>query len=688
MKQYISLIFILFFFLGQGISQEDFRKNAPAPGPAPRIAFGKANQFRLKNGLRVIVVENHKLPRINAQIFVDVPPFLEGESAGYASISGQLLNKGTKNRTKAQLDEEVDFIGASLSTSSSGVIGAALSKHKEKLFELMADVLLNPTFPESEFSKIKKQTLSSLAQAKNDPNTISQNVSAVLRNGRNHPFGEIETEASIGKVDLVQCINFYSTYFKPNISYFIITGDINTNSVKKLVNKYFGKWKPGPVQKTNFEIPALPTKTSVHFVDRASAVQSVINITYPVNLTPSSSNAIKASVMNTLLGGYFNSRLNSNLREDKGYTYGVNSSLTSDPVVGSFSVAVSVRNDVTDSAITEALTEMKKLRTSEVTDEELQMVKNVMTGSFARALENPMTVARFNLNIARFGLPADYYETYLEKISQVTIKDIKDMAMYYLAPARAHILVVGNRDEVADKLTHFNDKAIVNFYDAFGNQLAHKEESISDEVTAESIIQEYLKALGSPEDLNSIDNVKIEMSTNVQGVTIETTLLHKRPNKLVMVNKMMGNEIQKMVFDGAKGYQSQMGQTKELTGKELEDQKVEASLFPERRYKELGVSVSLGGSEEINGKKAYKITVQYPSGSKKTHFFDAASKLKVREVEYAEGTTVTNDISDYKVVNKVLFPHTVSISGALPVTIKMETKSITVSSEISDDIFK
>lgn len=690
MKKVLFFNFLLsFLLLSQGLfSQEDFRKHAPQPGPAPRIELGKAEQFTLKNGLKVIVVENHKLPRVSFQVFVDVPPFLEGEYAGAADLAGQLLNKGTKTRTKAQIDEAIDFIGASLSSSSSGVVGSSLTRHKDELLKLMADVLLNPVFPSDEFDKLKKQTLSGLQASKDDPNTIAANVATVLRNGKSHPYGEIETEKTIGNLDVEKCREYYNKYFKPNISYLIVTGDIKAKEVQSLATKHFGSWKKGEVAKTTFPTPQKPAASQVDFVDKAGAVQSVINITYPVDLKPGQPDAIKASVMNTLLGSYFGSRLMSNLREDKAYTYGARSSLNTDPVVGSFTAYASVRNEVTDSAIVQFFVELNKLREEVPPQKELDMVKSVMTGSFARSLEGPETVARFALNAARYNLPKDYYNTYLEKLSKVAPADIREMAQKYLAPDQAYVLIVGNKDEVADKLAGFSADKEIHYYDVYGNKVEAAGLTVAEGVTAETVLADYLRALGSPAKLDAIKGVKIVMATNIQGMSMETTLTHEEPAKLKMSNSMMGNVIQESVFDGTKGINQQMGQKTPMEASQLEDMKADAHLFPERYYAQLGIKAELKGVEMIDGKKAYKILVVYPSGTKKTNYFDVETSLKIREIQQEEGATVTNDISDYKEVEGVKFPHKVTITGAAPFPLTMETTSIEVNPKLEEGFFK
>ncbi|MCU0348099.1 MAG: insulinase family protein [Saprospiraceae bacterium] len=684
----IFLVKTLFLLLVAQVAfgQEDFRKSSPKPGPAPKIELGKAEQFTLKNGLKVIVVENHKLPRVSFQVFVDVPPLLEGDLMGYTDIAGQLLNKGTTTRTKAQIDESVDFMGASLGTSASGVEGSCLSRYSDKLLEIMADVLLNPSFPAEEFDKVKKQSISALAQAKDDPNAIAENVAGVVRNGKNHPYGEVVTEKTLEKITVEKCKEFYQTHFKPNISYLIVTGDISLADAKKLAQKYFNDWKQGDVKRNGYETPKQPTTTQVDFVDKAGAVQSVINITYPVDLKPGGPDAIKASVMNTVLGSYFGSRLNANLRESKAYTYGARSVLNTDPVVGYFNAYASVRNEVTDSAIVQFLVELNRLRNEDIGEDELSMVKNVMTGNFARSLEDPSTVARFALNTARYNLPADYYANYLKQLSQVSAADIKAMATKYLAVNNAHILVVGNKDEVAEKLGQFAQDKKVRYFDVYGNPIEQVGLEIPSGATAKTVLADYINALGGSK-LDGIKSVYINSTASFQGMEIITELNHLAPNKLEMAQSILGNILMQSIFDGEKGINVQQGQKSAMEGKDLEDMKIDGHLFPERFYEKLGVKTELKGVEMVEGKKAYKIQVEYPSGAKKTHYFDMATSLKVREIEDKNGTLVTNDITSYKDVDGIKFPEVVKISGLAPITLEMKTKEVEVNGEMDANLF-
>ncbi|MEM6725744.1 MAG: insulinase family protein [Bacteroidota bacterium] len=197
---------------------DNFRAQAPKPGEAREIKIGTYETFKLDNGLTVILVENHKIPRISWQLSLDYDPILEGEKAGYTSMAGDLLMSGTENRTKAELDEAVDFLGASLSAGAGGMFASSLTRHSQTVLELMTDVLYNPTFPEAEFEKLKTQTLSGIQSSKDDPNTISANVGDKLNYGGDHPYGELVTEETVNNISVDDCKAFYNNYYRPNIA--------------------------------------------------------------------------------------------------------------------------------------------------------------------------------------------------------------------------------------------------------------------------------------------------------------------------------------------------------------------------------------------------------------------------------------------------------------------------------------
>ena len=685
-----SYIFLFLLVLGWTTAQaQDFRKNAPKPGPAPKIEIGEYETFTLKNGLTGIVVENHKLPRVSFQLFFDLPMIAEGDKAGAADIAGDLISKGTASRKKAEIDEAVDFIGASLNTSASGVSGASLTKHKDKLMEILADVVLNPSFPEEEFEKIKKQTLSALAQSKSDPNSIAGNVARVLRYGAEHPYGEITTEATVNKVTLDDARAFYQKYFVPSRAYFVVVGDITASEAEKMVKKYFDGWKGDELMDTEYPMPQRPETTQVDFVDKAGAVQSVITITYPIKFSLGDPEAIATSVMNTILGGGgFVGRLMLNLREDKAYTYGAGSETRPDVNVGYFTASASVRNEVTDSSIVEFLKEINRIKDEPVSDKELQQAKSVLAGSFARSLEQPQTVARFAINTVLYDLPEDYYATYLEKLSKVTKEDLMDAAKKFIHPDQAHIIVVGNKGEVADKLGQFDADGEINFYDAYGREIEMDNMGVPDDVSAQDVIDNYVAAIGGKEKLNGLQDMITKMSASIQGQTLETVIKRKAPDMMAMDMTMMGMSLMSQKYDGEKGKASQQGQPVPLDEAALAEMEIQATLFPETRLEELGYQLEFKGLEMVEGKKTYAIAMTSPTGNTSTEYFDITNGLKIRSVVANNGQNVVNDYEDYREVNGIKFPFKTTVSGMMPFPLVMEVKSVEINTGLDTAEFE
>ncbi|MFO7978465.1 MAG: pitrilysin family protein, partial [Bacteroidales bacterium] len=424
-----ALLFVVSCLLTFTLYAQVDRSQRPKPGPAPEIQLGDFESFTLDNGMNVIVVENRQVPMISFQLTLDIDPVMEGDAKGYVTHAGSLLSQGTTNRTKNEIDESIDFIGANLSTFATGMYGSSLTRHKETLLELMSDILLNPSFPEEELERQIAQNISSLATIKTDGNAIVRNVSTAVTYGPEHPYGEVITQESLENITMDMIKDYYNTYFKPNVAYMVVVGDIDVAETKEVMNKFFSQWEPGEVPSRTFPTPERPRGNRVAFAERPGAVQSVVSVTFPVELTPGHEDAIKASVMNSILGGgVFSGRLMQNLREDKGYTYGARSSLSTDPLVGRFSAGAEVRNAVTDSTVVEILHEMSRLVNEPIEASSLELTKNSMSGSFARSLESPRTIASFALNIARYDLPADYYANYLKKLEEVTISDVQQMA--------------------------------------------------------------------------------------------------------------------------------------------------------------------------------------------------------------------------------------------------------------------
>ena len=667
----------------------DFRTAAPKPGPARTIEIGKSQNFTLANGLKVIVVENHKVPQISYQLNIDMDRMQEKEKSGLAGITGTLLATGTTTKTKAEIDEAVDYIGASMFTNPTGGFASSLTKHTDKILALFSDVILKPSFNEAEFEKIKTQTISGLQTNKDDPNAISTNVSNALIYGTNHPYGEITNEITVANIQLADTKQYYNTYFKPGNAYLVIVGDITPDAAKAKAEKYFGGWAAGNTPKYVYAFPKTLDKTSVAFVDKSGAVQSVINITYPVEMKPGSPDVIPARVLNTILGSGFSGRLFKNLREDKAYTYGAYSSLDNDELVGAFSANASVRNEVTDSAIVQFMYELNKLKTEPVTDTELELAKSYIAGAFARSLEDPETVADFALNTLMYGLPPDYYQTYLQRLAAVTSNDVTAMAKKYITPTKARIVVVGNKDEVLPRLASFDvEDGKVQQYDIYANP---KKDDAPVSITATELIDKYLMALGGRAKLDAVKNLDQTYTMEMMGMSI-TAQVVQTGNQFYMSMTAPGMNLMKQVYDGQKGVGEQMGQSVPIEGSDLASLKEQALLFPERYYSQPGYTAEVKGIEDVNGRPAIKLAVNRPSGTKSTEFYDAETFLKIKEVQTTEAqgqTMVTSyEFADYKVIDGISIPHTLTITGQTPTPMVMKAVSIKVNTSVDQSLFK
>ncbi len=676
-------------FIGTANAQVD-RSKLPVPAPAKSIQIGDYESFTLKNGMKVFVVENHKLPRVTLSLVFDHEPVMEVDNAGYVDMVGTMLRRGTTTRTKEQLDEAIDFIGASLGASATSLYASSLTKHQEKLLELMSDVLFNPTFPAEELEKIKTQTISGLAANKEDANSISGNVTTALVYGKNHPYGTLTTEETVGNIKIEDIKNYYQTYFKPNIAYLAIVGDINKKEAQKLVKKYFAKWERGDVPSPSYEMPKAPEKTFVALVDKPSAVQSVIDITYPVELKTGTPDAIKARVLNQILGGSGSARLFTNLREDKAYTYGAYSSLSSDMLVGAFSASASVRNEVTDSAFNEFILELDKIRTEDVSEDEINLAKSSIAGSFARSLERPQTVARFAINAARYNLPEGYYANYLKNVQAVSIADVKATAQKYIHPDKAYFTVVGKASEIKDVLKAFGE---VKYFDNYGVEYTPSDApQLPADLTAEKVIDDYLKSIGGSEAISAIKSIKIVSEAEIQGQKLSFTSIKASPNKSYLSILMGGAmEMQKQVFDGTNYAEYSRGSKTPDDENKAKDALVDAAFIPEMNYVDLGVKLTLKGAEKVGDKYAYSIDVVYPSGKKATNYFDMESGLKVRvanSVTTPQGEMVQNvDYQDYSAENGVLIPHLVVIPMG-PMKLEAKVTSVEVNGTVDEAIFK
>ena len=687
MKKYIySLIAVVAAFTLTAQTTID-RSSAPTPGPARVPTIASYESFELKNGLKVFVVEDHKLPRISMSLILDRDPIVEGDKAGYVSIAGDLLGAGTANRTKAELDEEVDFMGARFSTSASSMNVGGLSKYTDNLIEIMADVLLNPSFPDEEFDKLKSQMTSGLKANADDPDAISGNLRGATLYGLEHPYGEVMTEATVEAVTLEDCKNYFSTYFRPNIAYMVVIGDITTKDAKKKLSKALKGWKAAEVPSHDYEKTAVPAAGRIVMVDKPSAVQSVVWLGNVIDLPQGHPDIEPLRVANQILGGGMSGRLFTNLREDKAFTYGAYSSFGVDQLNSTFGASAKVRNEVTDSAIVEFLYEIGRMRNEAVSKEDLIAAKASLSGAFGRSLESTSSAANFALNIARYGLPSDYYNNYLARLEAVTAEDVMRVSKEYMRTENLTISVVGKAQDVAAGLAAFGT---VEYFNAEGQTTdAPTFLFMPEGVTLETVFGNYYEAMGGVEALKALSAIDMKAHLEIPGMPgkIKMRTAKMTPGKFMMEQSMQGMTVMKMTYVDGVGKQSGMQGKKDLEGEELEELKEQAAyVVDELAWMEDLESFTFDGQTLMDGKAVYQV-----SEGDKTMYFDVATGLFYKSTETTEtpqgDMAVTTTIEEWGEFGGVKMPKvTKQSAGQQQFTIIVD--SIEFNEDVKSKLFK
>lgn len=685
MKKYILTINAILFLAFSTVAQID-RSKQPEPGPAPKINLNKPDTFTLDNGLKVMVVENHKLPRVSMVLLLDNPPASEGDKKGVAGLAGSLIGSGTEKTSKDEFNEEVDFLGANVNFNAGGARANTLSKYFPRVMELMAEGALMPKFTQEEFDKNQQRQIESLEINEKDVSFNAGRVRQALAYGKDHPYGEFTTPESLKNVSLEDVQDYYNSYFVPNNAYLAIIGDVNFEEAKALVEKNFSDWGKGDLPSVNLPEVNNAESTQINFVDMPNAVQSEIAVVNTVDIQKNEADYFPALIANQILGGN-GGRLFLNLREDKGYTYGAYSSLGNDKYAASFVATAQVRNAVTDSAVVAFLDEIHRIRTEKVSEQELEDAKNKYVGNFVLSLEQPSTIAGYALDIETEDLPEDFYETYLQKLNAVSVEDVQRVANEYFKIDKARIVIAGKGSEIADDLENisFNGKTLpVIYFDKQGNRVDRPDynKEMDPSITTERIFERYIEAIGGKEAVNNVESVRVVAQAEIQGQKLDLETINTSDGKSSQVVSMGGNAMSKQVFNGTTGFAVMQGQKMEFDEQQIEAARAEANPFPELNPS----GATVRGVEKVNGKDAYAVALNDDTVA----YYDMETGLKVqmeKTVSQAGQTmTVPTGYSDYQEVNGVKFPFTISQSFG-PQTFDFIVSNIEVNEGVSEADF-
>ena len=687
-----NLIIGLAIIFANSLSAQLDRSIVPESGPTPEIFFGKPQTFMLDNGLTVMVVENNKLPRASASLSFDNPLIFEGEIAGVSSILAEMIGNGTQSISKEDFIEEVDFMGASLNITGSGAFAGSLKRYFPRVLELMAQAVLEPLFTQEEFDNQKNLIKESLKTSEKDVSTAANRVQNFITYGANHPNGEFVSQASLDKASFNDAVDFYNNFSSPNNAYLVILGDIEFEEIKSKVTELFSSWESKEVVSNSFPEPKNPDETEVIFVDMPNGVQSVVTVINTIDFNKKEADYFPALVATRILGGGGAGRLFNNLREDKGWTYGSYSSISeSYKTKGLILAQAQVKNEVTDSAAVELLVELDKMRNKLVSDEELMSTKAKYTGNFVMSLENPATIAGFARNIITQDLPENYYNSFLENINNVTKQDVQNAAQKYFSPNKTRIFITGKGSEILEKIEgiEFNGKKLkVRYFDQYGSEISRPDYSVSTDVTAESVISNYIKSIGGAEKLNSISSIEVKATANLQGTVLEMYSLKNNQNQSLMTMTAMGMTLVKSVFNKYQGYNEVNGQRIPLKDEELEQAIINSALFSELNF-DLE-TIELIGTSFVNDEKAYEIKIT----DNKSVFYSAETGLKLKEFESQEvdGNLITGEVfyREYEEVDGILIPSEINqVSASIPVPggLTFKTSLIKLNVKTSDSDF-
>lgn len=664
--------------------------------------FLEPQEFILSNGLKSLLVEDPNSSRISFELKIDVVPVNERDLAGLSEMTGMLLLSGTDTNSKAEIDQTCEILGAHIQTSPDGVYASCPTKNAEELLSLLARIIFKSNFPMEEFEKVKAQTASLLVGSENDLEVISQRVGDVVRYKKGIPYGVLVTKNSIDNIRREHVQAYYDQFFVPANAYLVVVGDLQASKMIGSIQSAFAEWVPNLIDATavNEKVlslsnisavkkhPQPPKENHVVFVDMPATQECVIEVTYPIFLAPKDPEALSADLMNVVLSERLLNVFPEEIIRNDNFDNSV-VALRADEYIGSFSAKVMVKNTFADVTVSIILDEMVRMISEKVDKKELKAAKELLAKEFTSSLEDLRTVSELLLDQVLYGLQEDHYRTYLQRLDTISISTIQAMASAYLKPHNAHIIVVGDKEEVANKLSKFADGSSIEYLDKNGDRYREELQMPPAGVGAQEVINEHYMALGGKSKLLARNTEKIVMTTEVDGISAKCTSYRKAPNKYLMMCNVDDTETLKKVYDGAKGVLIEEGRTKDLLDIDLDDLRHESDMNFGMNYPQLSFDLSFVGISNVKGRPANKIRIITEAGIPIEEYFDVETKLMVKRIEIKYTTEGLKKkvtyFDEYKEVDGILYAHTVT--EILDQKQVYKIKSITLNEEIKDELF-
>jgi zinc protease len=437
------------------------RTKPPGLGPVGQLTLPPVVRRQLENGLEILVVEHHELPIVDMVLVVKTGG--EGDPAnkpGVATLTAGLLDEGAGRRTSLDIADQEAFLGVDVEAGS-GWDQSAVRLHApvavlDSAMALFADVALRPTFPTSDLERLRKERLTDLLQLKDRAPQIADRAYAAILYGEKHPYGRplTGTEASTRAITRRDVQRFYQTYYRPNNATLIVVGDVTPDDVERRVRALFGGWTRADIPAPRLADPPSGLATAIYLIDKPGAPQSSVRIG-SIGVPRSTQDYFAILVMNTILGGAFTSRLNTNLRETHGYTYGAGSGFSMRRWAGPFTARAEVVGAKSDSALIEFMKELRGIREA-VPESELEKAKRYLQLQLPSEFESTGDIASQLVPVVVHGLPLDYYNTYVQRIEDVTVADVQRVAQQYVDPTKFAVVIVGDRKAIEAGLRALN----------------------------------------------------------------------------------------------------------------------------------------------------------------------------------------------------------------------------------------
>jgi len=447
--------------IGSLFAQAPDRSKPPTLGAPAPLKLHAIEHFTLPNGLPVVMMEKHSVPLVQINLLVNTGSAMDPDrKSGLASLTAAMLDEGAGSRSALELADAIDYLGASI-TASAGQHTSVVALHTpvsklDSALSLMGDIAMRPAFPKEELERLRKERLTALAQWHDQPGTIAWVTFNQVLYGTHHPYGvpSMGNEQSLRSFRVDDLKRFYKSYYHPINATLIVVGDVSQSMMRRKLEAVFGKWSGGTTASVNWPDVEQVEKRVVFLVDKPGAAQSEIRIGR-IGVARTTEDYFPIVVMNTILGGSFTSRLNQNLRETHGYTYGARSRFDMRPLPGPFVASAAVQTNVTDKALTEFMKELKGIL-KRVGDTELTRAKNYVALGYPDNFESVESIASMLAELVTYRLPDSYFNTYVGNVLNVTADDVMRVAKKYIVPEKMAVIVVGDRKEIEKGIRKLN----------------------------------------------------------------------------------------------------------------------------------------------------------------------------------------------------------------------------------------